>query len=106
MGRVLQFSDVHFGCEHKGAVAAALEYAHATPNDLVLITGDITQKGYPVEFRAAGEWMRAMPEPRFVIVGNHDVPYWSPVARLFHPWRAFETATGFPAHDGQFCNDT
>ncbi|WAC60027.1 metallophosphoesterase family protein [Brevundimonas sp. SL130] len=106
MGRVLQFSDVHFGCEHKGAVAAALEYAHATTNDLVLITGDITQKGYPAEFRAAGEWMRAMPEPRFVIVGNHDVPYWSPVARLFHPWRAFETATGFPAHDGQFCNDT
>ena len=57
MGRVLQFSDVHFGCEHKKAVAAALEYAHATPNDLVLITGDITQKGYPVEFKAAGEWM-------------------------------------------------
>ena len=46
MGRVLQFSDVHFGCEHKRACAAALEYAHATPNDLVLITGDITQKGF------------------------------------------------------------
>ena len=88
------------------AVAAALEYAHATPNDLVLITGDITQKGYPVEFKAAGEWMRAMPEPRFVIVGNHDVPYWDALARMFHPWRAFETATGFPAHDGQFCNET
>ena len=106
MGRILQFSDVHFGCEHKGAVAAALEYAHATPNDLVLITGDITQKGYPKEFAAAGRWMRAMPEPRFVIVGNHDVPYWDAVARLFHPWKAFETATGFPAHDGQFCNET
>ena len=47
MGRVLQFSDVHFGCEHKKAVAAALEYAHATPNDLVLITGDITQVDLP-----------------------------------------------------------
>ncbi len=102
MGRILQFSDVHFGCEHKHACAAALEYAHATPNDLVLITGDITQKGFPDEFTAAGEWMRAMPEPRFVIVGNHDVPYWDAVARVLHPWRAFETATGFPAHDGQF----
>ena len=102
MGRILQFSDVHFGCEHKHACAAALDYAHATPNDLVLITGDITQKGFPDEFTAAGEWMRAMPEPRFVIVGNHDVPYWDAVARVLHPWRAFETATGFPAHDGQF----
>lgn len=106
MGRILQFSDVHFGCEHRHACEAALDFAHAHPADLVLITGDITQKGYPDEFAAAGEWIRRMPEPRFVIVGNHDVPYWSLAARLFHPWRAFETATGHPAHDHQFLSPT
>lgn len=102
MGRILQFSDIHFGCEHRHACAAALEYAHATPADLILITGDVTQRGYGREFEAAGEWIRRMPEPRFVIVGNHDVPYWSLTARLFHPWKAFEEATGHPAHDHQF----
>jgi len=102
VGRILQFSDIHFGCEHQHACPAALAYAHDHPADLILITGDITQKGYPDEFKAAGDWIRSMPEPRFVIVGNHDVPYWSLEARLFHPWRAFETATGHPAHDGQF----
>jgi predicted phosphodiesterase len=61
-----QFSDVHFGVEHRRACAAALDYAHATPNDLILITGDVTQKGLPDEFAAAGAWIRAMPEPRFV----------------------------------------
>lgn len=106
MGRVLQFSDIHFGVEHKRACAAALDWAHQTPSDLILITGDITQKGYPDEFAAAGEWIKAMPRPRFVIVGNHDVPYWDVAARLFHPWRAFETATGHPAHDGEFVSDT
>ena len=105
MGRVLQFSDVHFGVEHKRACAAALDWAHETPSDLILITGDITQKGYPDEFAAAGAWIKAMPTPRFVIVGNHDVPYWDVAARLFHPWRAFETATGHPAHDGEFVSD-
>lgn len=105
MGRVLQFSDVHFGVEHKRAVAAALDYAHAAPSDLILITGDITQKGYPDEFAAAGAWIKAMPTPRFVIVGNHDVPYWDVAARLFWPWKAFETATGHPAHDGEFVSD-
>lgn len=105
MGRVLQFSDIHFGCEHADACTAALDYAHATPADLYLVTGDITQKGYPDEFAAAGRWLNALPQPRFVIVGNHDVPYWDVAARLFHPWRAFETATGFPAHDGQFSSD-
>jgi 3',5'-cyclic AMP phosphodiesterase CpdA len=102
IGRLLQFSDVHFGVEHGRACAAALDYAHATPNDLILITGDVTQKGLPDEFAAAGAWIRAMPEPTFVIVGNHDVPYYGLLDRLFWPWRAFETATGHPAHDGEF----
>ena len=102
MGRILQFSDIHFGCEHRHACAAALDYAHATPHDLVLITGDITQQGLPDEFAAAGRWIAGMPDPRFVIVGNHDVPYWSLLARVFSPWKAFERATGHPAHDHQF----
>ena len=102
MRRILQFSDIHFGCEHRTACAAALDYAHATPHDLVLITGDITQRGLPNEFEAAGRWIDRMPDPRFVIVGNHDVPYWSLFARIFNPWKAFETATGHPAHDHQF----
>jgi len=106
MGRVLQFSDVHFGVEHKRACAAAIDWAHESPSDLILITGDITQKGYPDEFAAAGAWIKAMPTPRFVIVGNHDVPYWDVAARLFHPWKAFEAATGHPAHDGEFVSDT
>ena len=102
MGLLLQFSDIHFGVENSEACAAALAYAHVHKPNLVLITGDITQKGYPDEFAAAGTWIRAMPEPTFVIVGNHDVPYWDVAARLFWPWRAFEAATGHPAHDHQF----
>ena len=106
MGRLLQFSDIHFGVEHADACAAALDYAHATPSDLILITGDVTQKGLPEEFEAAGRWMRAMPEPHFVVVGNHDVPYFDVFARVFEPWKAFETATGHPAHDHQFIGDS
>ena len=102
MGRILQFSDIHFGCEHRHACAAALDHAWAARPDLVLITGDITQKGLPEEFEAAGRWIREMPDPRFVIVGNHDVPYWDLAARLFYPWKAFERSIGHPAHDHQF----
>jgi 3',5'-cyclic AMP phosphodiesterase CpdA len=102
VGRILQFSDIHFGVEHKDACAAALDFAHAAPPDLVLITGDITQQGFPREFEAAGRWIGDMPDPQFVIVGNHDVPYWSLMARLLSPWKAFERATGHPAHDHQF----
>jgi len=102
MRRIVQFSDVHFGVENEQAVAAALDFTRATPPDLVLITGDITQKGYRREFAAAVEWMRAMPEPVFLVPGNHDVPYWDMVARVFHPWRRFEQMTGHPAVDHEF----
>ena len=105
MGRVLHFSDVHFGREHGEAVAATVDYAHAVPNDLVLVTGDITQRGYRREFEAAGRWLEALPEPVFVTVGNHDVPYWNVPDRLFRPWRRFERATGHPAHDHEFRSD-
>ena len=101
-GRLVQFSDVHFGCENKAACEAAIAYAHETANDLVLITGDVTQKGQKDEFEAAGRWIKAMPDPTFVIVGNHDVPYWNVAARVLDPWKAFEDATGHPAHDHQF----
>ncbi len=101
IGRILQFSDVHFGREHRRACAAALDLAHATPRDLVLITGDITQQGYRGEFAAAADWIGAMPQPVFVTVGNHDVPYWSVLDRLFYPWKRFEEAIGHPAHDHQ-----
>ena len=102
MGRLFHFSDIHFGTEHKAAVAGALEHALTNERDLVLITGDITQKGYRREFAAAAAWVKAMPEPVFVTTGNHDVSYWDPIARIFYPWERFETYIGHPAVDHQY----
>lgn len=102
MGRMFHFSDIHFGKENKAAVAAALEHAHAHERDLVVITGDVTQKGYRREFAAAAEWIKAMPSPVFVTTGNHDVSYWDPVARIFFPWKRFEHYVGHPAVDHLF----
>lgn len=105
MGRILQFSDIHFGCEHEEAVAAASTYAHAYKADLNLVTGDITQTGKRREFLAARDWLESLPKPVFVVVGNHDVPFWNVLARALWPWRAFEEATGHPAHDHEFSGD-
>lgn len=102
MGRLVHFSDVHFGKEHKPAVAAALDYAHAGPLDLVLITGDVTQQGFRREFEAAMAWIRAMPEPVFLVPGNHDTPYFDLIARAFWPWKRYERYTGHPATDHAF----
>ena len=99
LGRIIHLSDIHFGAENVQAVEAALAYCHDNAPDLVLITGDITQQGFMPEFEAAARWIEALPEPVFVTVGNHDVPYWNLWDRLFRPWRRFEQTVGHPAHD-------
>ena len=101
MRRILQFSDIHFGVEHKAAVAAAFDHAWATERDLVLVTGDITQMGHRREFEAAAEWLKALPGPVFTIPGNHDTPYFDLLARMFWPWRRWEKMIG-PAADHGF----
>ncbi len=109
MGRIIQVSDVHFGCEIPEAVTAVHDLLHDVRPDLTLITGDITQVGARSEFLDAARWIDSLPTPVFVTVGNHDVPYWDVLARVFNPWGAFEDAVGHPAHDHQFSarvNDT
>jgi 3',5'-cyclic AMP phosphodiesterase CpdA len=102
MGSVLHFSDIHFGCENVEAVAAARAYAHAVKPDLVLVTGDVTQIGALREFKAAAAWLTSMPEPIFVIPGNHDTPYWDLIARMAWPWRRYEEIIKHPAIDHEY----
>jgi 3',5'-cyclic AMP phosphodiesterase CpdA len=102
MGRILHVSDVHFGAVDAEATEAVVAFAAAAPPDLVLVTGDVTQSGRRREFAEAAAWLHRLPEPVFVVPGNHDTPYWDLVARLAWPWRRWETALGHPAVDHQF----
>ena len=99
MGRLVHLSDIHFGAENVAAVEAATAFAHDLKPDLVLVTGDVTQMGYCEEFRAAAAWLARLPDPVFVVPGNHDTPYWDLAARMFWPWRRYERLIGHPAVD-------
>jgi predicted phosphohydrolase len=52
----------------------------------VLITGDLTMRARSHEFAAACDWIAALDVPVTVEVGNHDLPYFNPVARFFRPY--------------------
>ncbi|MBX9576371.1 MAG: metallophosphoesterase [Caulobacteraceae bacterium] len=104
-GRLIQVSDVHFGRENAAAAEAALELTHVLKPDLTLVTGDVTQSGRSEEFEAAARWIDRLANPTFVVVGNHDVPYFNVWHRLFSPWKAFEATIGHPAHDHQWVGD-
>src|SRR5215217_5454714 len=93
--RVVHLSDLHFGREDRRVVAALVaEIARLSP-DLVAVSGDLTQRARRRQFERARAFLDALPFPRLVVPGNHDVPLFNLVARLLNPlggYRRFITA--------------
>ena len=92
--RLIQLSDIHFGAEHASAVKAAADYVRATPFDLLLVTGDITQLGHEHEFKMAKDWLCGLPGPQLATPGNHDTPWFGIVERVSRPFHRYLGAIG------------
>jgi len=61
MPRLLHLSDIHFGAENPAAVGEAAAFIRRESFDLLVVTGDITQYGSALEFKAAQRWFAALP---------------------------------------------
>lgn len=89
---ILHISDLHLGDPFAPDVADAL--VRAAPRhepDVVVISGDFTQRAKVHEFEAAAKLLeRLPPAPRVVIPGNHDVPLYRVLERLFAPYRNYQ----------------
>ena len=99
MTTLLQISDPHFGTEQAPVVRALERLAAALPPDLVVLSGDITQRARRAQFEAARRFVdRLAPRALLAIPGNHDIPLLDIAARLAAPYgrysRAFGTARG------------
>ncbi len=95
--RVLQFSDIHFGCEDTLALRAATDFAQSTPFDLLVLSGDITQFGHENEFQAAASWLKTAPGPILSTPGNHDTPWAGLWERFTDPFALYARMIGPPA---------
>lgn len=99
MQRLFHISDLHFGREDEAAIGWFARIVRAEMPDAVICTGDLTMRARSGEFAAAAAWLRALGVPVTVEPGNHDLPYYNPVARALHPYRRFravEAAIGRP----------
>jgi 3',5'-cyclic AMP phosphodiesterase CpdA len=95
MSVVLQVSDPHFGAEQAPVVEALLGLAQAQRPDLVVMSGDITQRARRAEFDAARRFVERLPPASLLAIpGNHDIPLFNVAARLFQPYAGFRRAFG------------
>lgn len=92
---VLQVSDPHFGTERADVVIALRKLAQQTRPDLLLLSGDITQRATQRQFAAARAFVDSLAIPEVLAVpGNHDIPLFNVSARLFTPYSRYRRAFG------------
>lgn len=95
MTALLQISDPHFGTEQAPVVAALLRLANELRPTVVILSGDVTQRARRAQFEAAGAFVKRVATPTLVAIpGNHDIPLFNVVARLFYPYAGFERTFG------------
>ncbi|WP_237212834.1 metallophosphoesterase family protein [Falsiroseomonas oryziterrae] len=83
---IAHLSDLHFGAEDPAVVEAlADDVARARP-DLVVVSGDLTQRARHREFHAAIQFLRSLPAPVLAVPGNHDVTAFDVLERFSDPW--------------------
>lgn len=85
MKTLVHLSDLHFGKTDNQVVEAIAAEVRAVGPDLLVVSGDLTQRARKDEFLQARAFLDAFPGPRLVVPGNHDVPLWNVFARALTP---------------------
>ena len=95
MTLLIQISDPHFGTEQPAVVEALRRLVHAQSPQLVILSGDITQRARRSQFRAARAFVDSLEVPALLpIPGNHDIPLFNVAARLLRPYANYARAFG------------
>ena len=95
--RIAHLSDVHFGrIGNPSIVGALVDEVNGSNVDLVVVSGDLTQRARTAQFQAARQMLKAFAPPLVVVPGNHDVPAWwhDPARRVLRPNRKYGRLIG------------
>jgi len=88
MRRIAHLSDLHFGRHDPVVVASLSDALKSVQADVVVISGDFTQRARRSQFAAARDFiagLRAAGLPVVSVPGNHDIPLYDVVRRFFRP---------------------
>lgn len=91
MLNLLHISDLHFGKPFLPDVGEALlgKIEKLSP-EILVVSGDLTQRAKAQEFRAARAYLDLMSSiPQVVVPGNHDIPLYRIFERLFQPYELY-----------------
>jgi 3',5'-cyclic AMP phosphodiesterase CpdA len=87
---LLHISDTHFGTEEEPVTSALRALAHEQKPDVVVLSGDITQRARRAQFAAARRFCDSLGVAKVLTLpGNHDIPLYNVFARMFSPYGGY-----------------
>ena len=95
--RIAHLSDIHFGANDPTIVAATEAWLLDRRPDLIVISGDFTQRARTGQFRAAGAYVARLRDAGFTVLaipGNHDIPFYDVVRRFAAPLDRYKRFIG------------
>ena len=91
MRTIVHTSDLHFPRVDARMVSALSACINELAPDLVVVSGDLTQRARRDQFRQASAFLKSLAAPTLVVPGNHDVPMFNIPARLLSPFAGYQT---------------
>jgi 3',5'-cyclic AMP phosphodiesterase CpdA len=85
MRTLVHLSDLHFGRVDYTVRDAVIATVSSLQPDVVVVSGDLTQRARSHQFQEARQFLDALPRPQIVVPGNHDVPLYNFFARFGRP---------------------
>jgi 3',5'-cyclic AMP phosphodiesterase CpdA len=91
--RIAHLSDIHFGAHDPKVVEGTIAWLHEHRPDLVIISGDFTQRARVEQFREASAYLNRLRADGFrmlVVPGNHDIPLYDVATRFAAPLHRYK----------------
>ena len=88
MPRLIHMSDLHFGAHDPVLVEAVERRADAEKPDLIVISGDFTQRARTEQFEEACRFLARLRDAGHEVIavpGNHDIPLYDVLRRFLSP---------------------
>jgi 3',5'-cyclic AMP phosphodiesterase CpdA len=85
MRTLVHLSDLHFGRVDEALLAPLREQVERIAPDVVVVSGDLTQRAKSEEFEAARAYLDTLPHPQIVVPGNHDISLYNVFRRFLQP---------------------
>ena len=85
MRTIAHISDLHFGRIDPPVVAGLVADLAGRRPDVLVVSGDFTQRGRGRQYAQAADYLRRLPTPQVVVPGNHDIPLYDVIRRFFFP---------------------